>query len=383
MNSCSKSTNLLSPDSQPPTPYSLGFRMPAEWEPHASTWLSWPRNKTTWPGALLERTESIYLEMISALLLHEKVNLLVRDQETAGLILRILAIQKTKISNLVFHKVNTVDAWIRDYGPIFIKKKLGARSSEFGDKKNFPSPIPHLLTARNIAFTKWVFNAWGGKYSNLKKDDRVVDELDSLAKRKRFDPGIVLEGGSIDMNGRGSCLTTEQCLLNPNRNPSLSRKDIEQYLKDYLGAVNVIWLKAGIAGDDTDGHVDDITRFVNSRTVIIAKEDDPSDQNYAPLKENKEILKSARDSNSKRFRIIELPMPGRICSGNKRLPASYANFYIANKIVLVPVYNHKNDKLALKIIKSVFPGRKAIGIECTALVHGLGSIHCVTQQEPR
>ena len=353
-----------------PLPLRLGYRMPAEWEPHQATWLVWPTNKITWPGPLLENVERIYFQVIAALLPHEKVNLLVKDKETAQAVLKTLAVQKTNTSNLIFYKVNTMDAWIRDYGPIFVKKK-------------FRTPISHLLTARNIAFTKWVFNAWGGKYSNLKKDDRVVDELDSLAKRKRFDPGIVLEGGSIDMNGRGSCLTTEQCLLNSNRNPSLSRKDIEQYLKDYLGAVNVIWLKAGIAGDDTDGHVDDITRFVNSRTVIIAKEDDPSDQNYAPLKENKEILKSARDSNSKRFRIIELPMPGRICSGNKRLPASYANFYIANKIVLVPVYNHKNDKLALKIIKSVFPGRKAIGIECTALVHGLGSIHCVTQQEPR
>lgn len=339
--------------------------MPAEWEPHRLTWLAWPTNKITWPGDLLRRTESVYLQIISALLTHEKVNLLVKDKKTAQTVLKTLAVQNANTSNLIFYKARTVDAWIRDYGPIFIKKDEGRRT------KDTPG-----------VFTKWIFNAWGGKYSDLAKDNEVVDRLEPLKKIRRFDTGLVLEGGSIDVNGKGTCLTTEQCLLNPNRNPKLSRGNIEKKLKAYLGAVKVIWLKAGIHGDDTDGHVDDIARFVNSRTIVTAIENDRTDPNYSPLKKNIEILRSAKDPSGKRFRIIELPMPKRIYSGNKRLPASYANFYIANKVVLVPVYHHQNDKRAIKIIKSIFPGRKVVGIECTALVHGLGSIHCVTQQEP-
>lgn len=351
------------------TPFQLGYRMPAEWERHAATWLTWPKNKITWPGKMLNEVESIYLRMIAALLPHEKVNLLVKDKTSAELILKALAVQKANTSNLVFHQVNAVDTWIRDYGPIFIKK---------GETRN---------TNDAKAFTKWIFNAWGGKYSDLARDNGVVDKLSLLEQRKRFNPGIIMEGGSIDMNGRGACLTTEQCLLSPNRNSKLSREQIEKYLKDYLGVVKVIWLKEGIEGDDTDGHVDDITRFVGPSTILTATESDRSDKNHEILNENLEILRSESNQDGKRLKIIELPMPGRVGIGRgdadaSRLPASYANFYIANKTVLVPLYSHKNDRLALKIIQSVFPDRKAIGIECTALVYGLGSIHCVTQQEP-
>lgn len=360
--------------------------MPAEWEPHRLTWLAWPTNKITWPGDLLRRTESVYLQIISALLPHEKVNLLVKDKKTAQTVLKTLAVQNANTSNLIFYKARTVDAWIRDYGPIFVKRVIANRGeasvkqSEWVNQIATPRPADH---ARNdMAFTKWIFNAWGGRYSDLAKDNEVVDRLEPLKKIRRFDTGLVLEGGSIDVNGKGTCLTTEQCLLNSNRNPKLSRGNIEKKLKDYLGAVKVIWLKAGIQGDDTDGHVDDIARFVNTRTVVTAIENDRADPNYSPLKKNIEILRSAKDLSGKRFRIIELPMPERIYSGNKRLPASYANFYIANRVVLVPVYHHQNDKRAIKIIKSIFPGRNVVGIECTALVHGLGSIHCVTQQEP-
>ncbi len=337
--------------------------MPAEWESHRSTWLTWPKNKITWPGKLLKEVESIYLQMISALLPNEQINLLVDDRKTAQTVLGRLSHKKISTRNLIFHEVKTVDTWIRDYGPIFVRKQ------------------------KKIAFTKWIFNAWGGKYSDLARDNRVVDKLTALKNVERFDPGIILEGGSIDMNGRGTCLTTEQCLLNPNRNSRLSKKEIEKYLKDYLGVLKVIWLKEGIEGDDTDGHVDDITRFVGPRTILTATEKDPADKNHAILDENLQILRSESDQDGKKFHLIELPMPGKVGIGRNdtdanRLPASYANFYIANKVVLVPIYNHSNDKLALKIIKSVFPKRKVISIECTTLVYGLGSIHCVTQQEP-
>lgn len=337
--------------------------MPAEWETHEATWLSWPQNKISWPGKMLQEVEGVYIQMIEALLPHEKVNLLVRDIATAELVLQVLSPKKTKLSNLIFHEIKTVDTWIRDYGPIFIKR------------------------GKDKAFTKWIFNAWGGKYSDLARDNGVVDKIIPLKYVKRFNPGIILEGGSIDLNGRGTCLTTEQCLLNPNRNKQLNRKQIEKYLENYLGATKIVWLKEGIEADDTDGHVDDITRFVNTTTIVTAIEPNTQDKNHAYLQENLEILKSERDQNGKRFKIIELPMPGYVGKGRSdtkhtRLPASYANFYIANGVVLVPIYSHRNDKAALQIFKKVFPGRRIVGIECSSLVYGLGSVHCVTQQEP-
>ena len=316
--------------------------------------------------------------MITALLPHEKVNLLVDDQKTAKKVLTALGKKRNLAQNLIFHKVKTVDAWIRDYGPIFVKEQRSVRGLRF-------AKTAHRLPL--TAFTQWIFNAWGGKYTDFVKDNRVADRIDALKNMKRFNPPMILEGSSLDVNGRGTGLTTEQCLLNPNRNSKLSRKEIEKYLKDTLGVVKVIWLKEGIEGDDTDGHVDDMTRFVGPRTILTAAENDPSDKNHTILKENLEILRSESDPEGRHFHLVELPMPGRIGGGKggsvqRRLPASYANFYIANRVVLVPLYGHRNDKPALKIIKSVFPKRKVVGIECTALVHGLGAIHCVTQQEP-
>ena len=340
--------------------------MPAEWETHEATWLSWPTNKISWPGPLLKRVEAIYVEMMRGLLPGEKVNLLVSGENTAKNVQKRLAAKKIPSKNLVFHHVKTVDTWIRDYGPIFVKKS--GLSSE-------------------VAFTKWTFNAWGGKYSDLARDNGVVDKLKALKDYRRFDAGIILEGGSIDVNGAGTLLTTEQCLLNPNRNKHLSRRQIEMYLEKFLGIQKTIWLKEGIEADDTDGHVDDITRFTAPRTIVTAVEPDPADKNHEYLSENLSILKSSTDQAGKKFTIVELPMPGLVgpprpeC-GHKRLPASYANFYIGNHAVLVPVYSHKNDRAALKILRGLFPGRKVIGIECSALVYGLGSIHCVTQQQP-
>ncbi|MBI4353189.1 MAG: agmatine deiminase family protein [Candidatus Omnitrophica bacterium] len=344
-------------------------RMPAEWEPHAATWLSWPWNRTTWPGRLLGRVESIYLQMILALLPGESVNLLVSGADVRRFILKKLHCGERLLGNLVFHEVKTVDAWIRDYGPIFVKKrsKVEGRRSKGG----------------SVGFTKWVFNAWGGKYGDLARDNGVVDRIKALKRYERFDTGVVLEGGSIDVNGRGACLTTEQCLLNGNRNSKLPKAKIRKYLEKYLGVRKVIWLKKGIEGDDTDGHVDDIARFAGPRTVLAAVEEDKRDPNYGALKENLEILKSETDEAGSPLKVVALPMPGRVSvRKGERLPASYANFYVGNKVVLVPVYGHKNDPLALKVIRRVFPGRAVVGIECTALVHGLGSIHCVTQQEP-
>ena len=367
------------------------YRMPAEWETHEATWLTWPVNKISWPGKLLGRVEEIYLEMMRGLLPGEKINLLVPDQKTAKAVSRRLEFKDVPIKNLIFHQVKTVDTWIRDYGPVFVTS-MSSRPTEGNGGISFSKrdSSTRLRLARNdnvVAFTKWIFNAWGGKYPDLARDNRVVDKLEALKRFKRFNPGIILEGGSIDVNGRGTLLTTEQCLLNPNRNPGLSRRRIEKYFEKYLGIKKTIWLKEGIEADDTDGHVDDITRFAGPRTVLTALEPDRSDKNHFLLKENLEILKKSTDQDGKKFQVIELPMPGvvgppRADMGHSRLPASYANFYIGNRAVLVPVYSHRHDKPALKIIRGAFPGRKIIPIECTALVYGLGSIHCVTQQEP-
>ncbi len=357
----------------------LKYRMPAEWETHEATWLTWPTNKITWPGTLLKRVEEIYLEMMRGLLPGEKVQLLVDDVKTGKRVLGLLAAKKIPSTNLILHEIKTVDVWIRDYGPIFVKKRIEDRGLRI--EKN-----PKKYS--EIAFTKWIFNGWGGKYADLARDTKVVDKSRYLKNFNRFDPGIIMEGGSIDVNGLGTLLTTEQCLLNKNRNPKLSRRQIEKYLKLYLGIKKTIWLKEGIEADDTDGHVDDITRFAGPRTILTAVECDPLDKNHAYLEENLHLLKASTDQDGKKFNIIELPMPGivgpaRTDAGHHRLPASYANFYIGNHAVLVPIYSHRNDKTALKIIRKAFPAKKVIGIECSALVYGLGSIHCVTQQQPR
>lgn len=359
--------------------------MPAEWEPHQATWLSWPKNKITWPGSKLKNVELVYLQMMQATLPGERVELLVDDQKSARRVYSLLQKKKTKkLSNLRFHFIKTVDTWIRDYGPIFVKPTIPARPAgghhPYLTGRQAPSTI-------QVAFTKWIFNAWGGKYSDLARDNGVVNKLEILKKYKRFDPGIILEGGSIDVNGKGTLLTTEQCLLNKNRNKNLSRVEIENYLKKFLGVSKIIWLKEGIEGDDTDGHVDDITRFVNPSTIVTAAEKNTQDKNHFFLKENLEILKRSTDQDRRKFQIVELPMPGKLTPGrldtrHPCLPASYANFYITNKSVLLPIYSHFNDKEAIRTLKGLFPGRQIAAIECSSLVYGLGSIHCVTQQQP-
>lgn len=242
--------------------------------------------------------------------------------------------------------------------------------------------LEYVRNKKNLAMVHWIFNAWGGKYEELAKDTKIPEIMNEKLALRCFKPGIVLEGGSIDVNGKGTLLTTEQCLLNKNRNPSLSKEQIGAYLKDYLGVSHIIWLKEGIVGDDTDGHVDDIARFVDPTTVLCAYEEDEDDENHAPLKENYELLLKSKDQDGNDLKIIKLPMPGFVGDEKGRLPASYANFYIGNKAVLVPVFGHENDKKALAIIQKAFPGRKAVGINCADLLHGLGTIHCISQQQP-
>lgn len=265
-----------------------------------------------------------------------------------------------------FHHIPTVDSWIRDYGPNFLSSKDGAG-----------------------AFNDWTFNAWGNKYEALKQDDQVPLLLEPILRLPRFTPGIVMEGGAIDVNGNGCVLTTEQCLLNPNRNPQLTRREIQDYLKSYLGVVKVLWLGEGIVGDDTDGHIDDIARFVSPNVVVCAVEDDPEDANYELLQDNFERLKHMTDANGRAFEIVALPMPGVVGGESTdtrnldRLPASYANFYIANDVVLLPVFGHANDARARDTLQSVFRDRRVIPINCEPLVWGMGTIHCLTQQQPR
>lgn len=343
------------------TPFSLGYRMPAEWARHEATWLAWPHNEETWPGKVAE-VEGIYLQMIEALAPEEKVALLVNDERTREKVARRLEGRKVKTENIVYYLTPTVDAWMRDYGPNFVLRDSGGK--------------------RGIACVKWIFNAWGEKYESLMQDNEVGHRLAPLLEMPLFCPEIVLEGGSIDTNGEGLCLVTEQCLLNPNRNPRLSRSRIEEALRNFLGFTRFIWLGEGIEGDDTDGHIDDIARFVNPTTIVTAVEEDAQDKNEAPLRENLKRLRGATDGKGRKLEVIPIPMPGRIEASWGRLPASYLNFYIANGVVLVPIFGHANDRVALKTLGEVFPDRRIIGIRSETLVMGLGGIHCVTHEQP-
>lgn len=342
----------------PNTPGALGYRMPAEWEKHSATWLAWPHNLVTWPEQLAQ-VQATFLQMISLLQEHEVVHLLVNDNATAAEVRARLQLSRAQV---VYHVMPTADAWLRDSGPTFLTAKPPA--------------------ATRLALCDWRFNAWGNKYAELLVDDDLPQHIAAYLGVPRFQPGIVLEGGSIDVNGRGSCLTTEQCLLNSNRNPHLSRTDIAAYLHDYLGAQHTIWLGQGLAGDDTDGHVDDLARFVNPTTIVCMLADDPQDENYEVLQENYQRLQTATDQDGQALRIVPLPTPGSIGTPDGPLPASYANFYIANGVVLVPTYEHRHDHVALRKLQELFPNRRVIGVPCTALVWGMGAIHCVTQQQP-
>jgi agmatine deiminase len=342
------------------TPSALGYEMPPEWARHRATWLAWPHNRDTWPTQLA-RVQEIWLQMIMALAPHERVNLLVNDYETECAVANRLKERGAALSNIAFRRIATVDVWTRDYGPTFVTRQ--------GKEKP-------------LACNDWIFNGWGGKYKDYERDDDVAKRIATLLDCPRFEHPVILEGGSIEVNGAGICLTTSQCLLNRNRNPGLSQSDIEQFLKNTLGVGQVIWLGKGIAGDDTDGHIDDIARFVKPTMVVCVRTDDARDEDYAALEENYERLRSARGPNGESLEIASLPCPAPLSYEGARLPASYANFYIANETVLTPIFDDPADTMALGLLQELFPDRKVIGLQCADVVAGLGAIHCVTQQQP-
>jgi agmatine deiminase len=326
--------------------------MPAEWEPHEATWIAWPHNRDDWPGRFAP-IPWVYGEIVRKLSRVEKVRILVSgaalERQARGVLRKVGA----QMDAVEFFECSTDRVWTRDYGPLFVKNR------------------------REVAATAWRFNAWA-KYDDWKRDAAVPAFVTERIGCASWTPGMVLEGGSIDVNGEGLLLTTEECLLSDvqARNPELTRLDIERKLRDYLGADRVIWLRNGIAGDDTHGHVDDLARFVAPDTVVVASEDDRSDANYQPLKENYALLKQAG------LRVIKLPMPRPLAFAGRRLPASYANFYIANGLVLAPTFNDPADRVALTTLAKCFPDREVTGINCTDLIWGLGALHCMTQQQP-
>jgi len=334
--------------------------MPAEWERQEATWLSWPHNPDSF-YEYIQDVEQAYVTFIRALSTGQHVHVLVNDRlmhdRAAGLLKR----GRVAMVNVELHEIPTVDVWFRDYGPTFV----------INPAANQP-----------LAMVKWTFNAWGWKYEDLAMDDRIPRDMNEFMQLPMFEPGIILEGGSIDVNGAGCVLTTEQCLLNPNRNPGLFRQEIETKLRENLAVEKVLWLGEGIAGDDTDGHVDDIARFVNPTTIACAWADDEQDENYTALAENFERLKAMTDANGDPFTIVKLPMPARIECDGKPLPASYLNFYIGNDVVVVPMFEHANDSVALATTQSLFPSRKVVGVDCRRLVLGLGTLHCASQQQP-
>lgn len=344
------------------TPAQLGFRMPAEWEPHVGTWLTWPRPEGISFPDKYDTVPPVYAELIRHLTQVEEVHINVWNADKEAWVRDLLTRFKTPLERVSFHHFPAYEPWCRDHGPIFVTRDANGRHER--------------------AVVDWDYNAWGGKYPPFDLDDAVPRHVASLRELPLFSPGIVMEGGSIDLNGQGCLLTTESCLLNPNRNPRLSKADIERHLKDFLGVTHIYWLGDGIAGDDTDGHVDDLSRFVSPNTIVTVVESDPKDENYAPLQENFERLKAMKNPCGQPFRIVALPTPGVVEYDGQRLPASYANFYIANGIVLMPTYRHPNDRHALDLLQREFGNRRIIGVDSTELIWGLGSFHCITQQEP-
>jgi agmatine deiminase len=372
------------------SPAALGYRMPAEWSPHAATWLAWPHNHADWPGKF-EPIPWVYTEIIRNLARHERVELIVNNASAERKARKLLDRANAQLKNVRFHRWPTNRGWLRDSGCIFATESSGQRDREGHDfspadkdrKKTRASAPEGRLQATNFRF-----NAWA-KYTNYRDDEKVGTQMATTTKAEEIRPKhrntrVVLEGGSIDVNGEGTLLTTEECLLSKiqQRNPGLKCKDYEKIFANYLGAPHVIWLGKGIHGDDTHGHVDDLTRFVAPDTVLTMIEPDPKDVNHKPLQDNLRRLQSARDQDGKPLNIVELPMPAPVVFEQRRLPASYANFYIANGVVLVPVFNDPNDRIALNTLAALFPSREIIPIYSGDLIWGLGTMHCMTQQQP-
>lgn len=336
------------------TPKETGYRMPAEWEKHDATWLSWPHNVESWPGKFdgIPETWAIFTKLISVT---ETVHICAGGDQVMKQAESLVG----NIPGVILHNISTNDAWIRDHGPTFLVGE----------------DLPPALV-------NWKYNAWGEKYPPFDLDNEVPTHIAKILNRRTYEPGIVLEGGSIDVNGAGILLTTEQCLLNQNRNPHLNKEEIEDILRDYLNVSKILWLGEGIIGDDTDGHIDDIARFVDENTIVTVVEEDSTDENYPILQNNLARLKEMTDLKGRSFNIIELPMPGPVIYDGERLPASYANFYIANEQVIVPTYSHPNDERAIGILQEFFFDREVKGFPAVDLVWGLGACHCISQQQP-
>lgn len=341
------------------TPRELGYRFPAEFEKHDATWLSWPHKEASWPGKI-EQIYPAYSFFVKLLAQSEKVNINVVDAAMKTSAESHLQTAGVDLSKVAFHLNPTNDAWCRDHGPAFL----------INDKE------------KKKVIVDWDYNAWGGKYPPHDLDDVIPTRIGKTLSLPVFNPGIIMEGGSVDFNGAGTILTTTACLLNKNRNPHLSKEQIETYLKDYYGATQILWLNEGIIGDDTDGHIDDITRFIDTHTVVTVVEENKDDENYELLQENVRLLKAMRLPDGKPLRIIELPMPDPVVYEGQRLPASYGNFYICNKYVIVPTFRCKKDHVAMEILQKSMPDREVVGIDSVDIIWGLGSFHCLSQQEP-
>jgi len=342
------------------TPRELGYYFPAEFAPHAATWLSWPHKEASWPGKINAIYPS-YVKFIKELIKGERVKINVVDAAMQQQATDWMTRFDVDLSTIDFFIHPTNDAWCRDHGPAFLIN---------------PSAHPQKV------IVDWGYNAWGNKYPPYDLDDVIPTRIAEHYGLPVWHPGIVMEGGSVEFNGKGTLLTSTACLLNPNRNPHLNQEQIEKYLRDYYGVEQILWVDEGIVGDDTDGHIDDTVRFVNADTVLATVESDRTDENYALLQHNLQQLKSMRLIDGKSLNIIELPMPSPLSYEGQRLPCSYANFYIANHAVIVPVFNCKQDETALRIIEQCFPGREVVGIDSVDIIWGLGSFHCLSQQEP-
>jgi agmatine deiminase len=348
-------------DTQNQTPAQLGYYFPAEWERHTATWLSWPHKEESWPGKI-HTIYNVYAQFVKALAEGEEVCINLNSEAMRQEATRHLQEVGTDLSKvkLLLHPTN--DAWCRDHGPAFL--------------------VNPKVDVKKVV-VKWNYNAWGDKYPPYDLDNQIPVRIGEYRNLPVFKPGIVMEGGSVEFNGRGTLLTTKACLLNPNRNPHLNQDQIEEYLRNYYGVNHILWLGDGIEGDDTDGHIDDLTRFVNGDTVVTVVEQNKSDSNYEVLQENLDLLKTLRLENGKQLNVVELPMPDNpIIYEDQRLPASYANFYIGNAAVIVPTFRDRHDQQALDILTKCFPDRKVIALDSTDLIWGLGSFHCLSQQEP-
>jgi agmatine deiminase len=334
--------------------------MPAEWQAHEATWLAWPIPTPFWRNSF-SQLENTWLTMVQALHRVERVSILVQDHVQEEHVKKLLTSHSVALSSIQFYPLKTIEPWIRDYGPIFVKRQSDSKS----------------------VIIDWKFNAWGGKYPGLCVNDFIPEKIAHLVDVVSISEDTILEGGALDVNGCGEALVTEECVLNPNRNLHMRREDIEKKLHDRLGIVKTHWLKGGLEGDDTDGHIDNVARFINETTIVYAQEKNQEAVNFKMLSDNEERLKKIKNLKGKAFQLVPIPLPRKSSINQKGLPMSYVNFYIANGVVLVPTFGDDNDKEALRILKPCFPNRSVIAIDSQVLIEGKGAIHCVTQQQPR